>query len=459
MHSRSAIAGGLLAVLSATAPGQTWTQLTPGTSPSVRRDGGMAYDLVNANLLLYGGLLTPTAIDGQTWSFDGSTWTQLSPATTPPPRWGHRCVLDSRRGRIVTFGGRSPTTLPSANDTWEWNGIDWQQVITAHAPSPRAFYSMAYDDRRAVCIVYGTQSGSPNGNQTWEYDGTDWTQVTTATVPPGLESPALVYDKARGVTVMFGGWNGLSPGVLYDTTWEYDGVDWTLRAPATVPTARYRSAFWYDDARGRVVVYGGFGNATALTDTWEYDGVDWTMVASTGPFKSTESYAGYDQTRRQAYHFGGSGPTGNSQETWIYAGASTALFAPFGRGCAGGAGTPALSANAPVLGQGFTLSVASLGSGALGALLLQGFSSTALAGTRLPLDLTPYGLSGCRLEIAPTANLFLFASNGTASLAFTVPNATALLDLAYFTQAIAPDATAANGVASMSNAGHAVLGN
>jgi hypothetical protein len=121
---------------------------------------------------------------------------------------------------------------------------------------------------------------------------------------------------------------------------------------------------------------------------------------------------------------------------------------------------PTLSGNAPVLGQNFALTVGNLGANALGTLLLEGFSSTSLGGAvYLPLNLTAYGLAGCQLEIAPAASVFLFAVNGTASLSFTVPNATGLLGLPYFTQAITPDTGAPNGQVSMSNAGHAVLGN
>ena len=195
---------------------QTWTLLTPPPYPSTvqRRTGGMAWHPVAGGLVMYGGL--QSTIQNNTWLFAGGTWTQLTTATTPPARWGHKMVYDSRRNRIVAFGGRSPTTTVTANDTWEFDGIDWVQMFPTASPNPRAFYGMAYDERRGKTIVYGTQSGSTigtlGGNQTWEYDGTTWTQVITAFVPPGLESPAMVYDKGRGVTVMFGGFNGTPPG-------------------------------------------------------------------------------------------------------------------------------------------------------------------------------------------------------------------------------------------------------
>ena len=202
----------LLTALALCAPtlAQTWTQLSPAASPSARRSGGMDFSLLNGGILLQGGLQTGNVIQDDTWLWSGGNWTQLTPATTPPPRWGHRLVYDSRRARLVMFGGRSPSITAAANDTWEWDGADWVQIATPNAPNPRAFYSMAFDHRRGVMVLYGTQSGSTfaGGDQTWEYDGSDWQQITTATTPPGLETPAMTYDRGRGVTVMFGGWNG-----------------------------------------------------------------------------------------------------------------------------------------------------------------------------------------------------------------------------------------------------------
>ena len=194
-------------------------------------------------MLVYGGLQSgPTVTLNETWAFDGFVWTQLTPTTTPPARWGHRMVYDTLRNRIVTFGGRSPTTTANANDTWEWDCAtsNWIQVLPAASPNARAFYSMVYDENRNRCVLYGAQAGSVAGGaaQTWEYDGSTWTQVVTATTPPGLETPAMAYDKRRGVTVMFGGGQSAT---LFNQTWEYDGVQWTLRTPATSPLRAARS--------------------------------------------------------------------------------------------------------------------------------------------------------------------------------------------------------------------------
>ena len=373
-------------ILCAPVLAQTWTQLSPAAAPTARRAAGADFSILNVGVLLYGGLQSGNVNQSDTWLFQAGNWTQLTPATTPPARWGHRLVYDSRRARLVTFGGRSPTLTAVANDTWEWDGNDWLQVNTPNSPNPRAFYSMTFDERRGVCVLYGTQSGSTfaGGDQTWEYDGNDWQQITTATTPPGLETPAMTYDHGRGVTVMFGGWNGQSPGTLYDTTWEYDGVDWTQVNTPTRPSPRYRAACTYDRTRGRTVVYGGFGSGTALQDTWEYDGNDWTQVATSGPAISTESMMAFDPLTQSHIHFGGSGPGGISTQTWEYAGASTAIAAPFGQGCAGSAGVPDLQpATTPVLGSSYDLTLANVPLSSPLVFFVHGFSNVQSARNRL----------------------------------------------------------------------------
>lgn len=421
----------------------------------------MEFSLLNAGILMYGGLqFGPTANLNETWLFNGADWSQLSPATTPPARWGHRMVYDSHRARIVTFGGRSPGVTTTTNDTWEWDGNDWQQMSPTNYPSARAFYSMAFDERRGVTVMYGAQSGSTfaGGDETWEYDGTTWTQIVTPTAPPGLETPAMTYDKGRGVVVMFGGWNGSSPGTLYNTTWEYDGSDWTLRTLPTSPPPSYRAACTYDDTRGRVLLYGGFGSG-ALQGTWEYDGNNWTMIAATGPARSTECYIGHDLILGATWLFGGSGPTGVSNETWSFTAPTTAIAGTYGQACAGSTGTPSLTpASLPVLGTNYDLDI-SVGGLTTFVVVAHGLNNRELApGIPLPLDLATAGIAGCQLEVRPDVTVTLLTTAGIGLAQIAIPNNPALTGQELFSQFFSLDVAAANGFGAMSNAVHAVLG-
>lgn len=446
-------------LLASAVTAQTWTQQMPANPPSARYGGAAAFD-GRGNVIVFGGLTTgPTTLRNDTYAWNGTDWTLV--AGTPPGRWGHQMVYDSKRRVIVTFGGRSPSVTATANDTWEFDVATrtWTQATPVASPGARAFYSMAYDERRGVCQIFGSQS-TFNGGELWEYDGKTWTLSTAANGPVSRDQPGLCYDKSRGVTVLFGGWYALSPGVMYDDTWEYDGKSWKLVPTATKPIARYRTSMVYDDRRGRIVMYGGFGNATALTDTWEYDGNDWTQVASTGPAKSTQGYAAYDLFRGNSVYFGGTGPGGAAGETWTYAGATTAIFASYGQGCPTSSGAALIQGKTlPKIGSNFSFDVTNVPAASGVAILLQGFSSLTWGPIPLPLDITGAGFAGCQLEVAVDFVSGAPIVSNTATAVLPLPNTTSLVGLQYYVQALLLDAQAPNGVAGMSNAGRAVLGN
>ncbi|MBK8099421.1 MAG: hypothetical protein IPK26_20120 [Planctomycetes bacterium] len=431
-----------------------WTQLTPAATPSPRRSHAMAFDLLSGGTILYGGLATGNVLSNETWSFDGTNWTLLTPATTPPARWGHKMVRDTVRNRLVVFGGRSPTITANANDTWIWNGFDWQQIVTTTQPTVRAFYSMAYDQRRDRVVLTGAMS-TLVGAQVWEFDGSNWAQNGTTPFGP-RDEPLFVYDAGRGVCTLFGGWNA-STAVMGADTWDFDGTNWTQLAPATSPSARYRTAHWYDSRRGRVVMHGG---STGFTETWEFDGNTWTMASNIGPGLSSNGAGDFDLFRAFAVHFGGNGPGGTNGLTSAWAGPETAIAAPFGRGCTGSAGQPTANpSNAPVLGNTWNVAIGSLPMASAGVLAAMGFSNHVWAFGALPADLTPFGVAGCRLEVSVDATFFVPASGSAATLSAGVPNLPGLIGLPLFVQALSPDAAAPNGFGAMTNAVHGVIGN
>ncbi len=95
---------------------------------------------------------------------------------------------------------------------------------------------------------------------------------------PAREGHAMVYDEARQRVILFGGGYGAYTNSLNDT-WEWDGERWTQRTPATSPPARWGHALAYDAARQRVVLFGGYADGY-LNDTWEWDGTRWRLLAS-----------------------------------------------------------------------------------------------------------------------------------------------------------------------------------
>jgi hypothetical protein len=81
--------------------------------------------------------------------------------------------------------------------------------------------------------------------------------------------------------VLFGGFDDAG-NVQYADTWEYDGTTptWMPISPQASPPHRRYHSMVYDEARARVVLFGGFDGAEQLTDTWEYANGNWEQVTT-----------------------------------------------------------------------------------------------------------------------------------------------------------------------------------
>src|SRR5262249_5565144 len=133
-----------------------------------------------------------------------------------------------------------------------------------------------YDLARGRAVLFG---GLSNSNSvladTWEWDGANWIQCLPAQSPPARHQHALASDSIRNRTVLFGGSTGVGSIAMLADTWEWDGVNWLFRTPASSPQARHLHALAFDMLRGRTVLFGGIRNVGVVADTWEWDGTSW----------------------------------------------------------------------------------------------------------------------------------------------------------------------------------------
>ncbi|WP_110173566.1 hypothetical protein [Luteitalea pratensis] len=110
----------------------------------------------------------------------------------------------------------------------------------------------------------------------------------TSALPSPLHGEALAWDEARGRLALFG---GREPGGWLAGTWEWDGRVWRQAIDARAsPPARAGHTLAFDPDRKRVVLYGGMTSPppSSLCDTWEYDGTTWREI-STGPCSGQRS--------------------------------------------------------------------------------------------------------------------------------------------------------------------------
>jgi hypothetical protein len=160
--------------------GSTWTQKFPFhlPSPSSNHFVQMAYDerLQRTVLLMDNYPSAP-----QTWMWNGADWTQLNPTQNPAPRVAGGIVYDGVRQQILLFGGDAlPTNL---TDTWVLSppaAILTLQSISA-AKTATGTYLVTFTLKN---------TGNSVANSVYEFSATavtiaTGTSTTTSTFPTG----------------------------------------------------------------------------------------------------------------------------------------------------------------------------------------------------------------------------------------------------------------------------------
>jgi hypothetical protein len=200
------------------------------------------------------------------------------------------------------------------------------------------------------------------------WDGNAWSQKVPVTSPPARIGHAMAYDLAGGRVVMFGGITSPGMTTLADT-WEWDGVNWLQRTPASSPQVRAYASMTYDLSRGGLVLHGGRASSSGAHMPTLGPGIPRASPgrrscrpASRGPRRDLHGTA-YDLARGRIVLFGGyvAYPTQIFYaDTWELATAVPASVIGYGAGCAGTAGVPVLGAvGVPRLGSTtFALSLA-----------------------------------------------------------------------------------------------------
>jgi hypothetical protein len=276
-----------------------WLLAVENPRPPTEGPYALAYDSARGRVVFFGS--SPPS----TWEWDGLTWTDRTPAASPPWRQEHAMTYDSTRGRVVLFAGYGNGS--SLADTWEWDGNTWVDRTPATSPAGRERHAMAYDSARGRVVLFGGERYEDDHQvlaDTWEWDGSAWTERTPATYPLERASHAMTYDSQRGRVVLFGGYG--NTGALADT-WEWDGTRWLTRTPATHPSARSGHAIVYDSVRRRVVLFGGASDGI-VADTWEWDGNAWRKrEPATSPPARYRHAMVYDSVRGRAVVLGGEG--------------------------------------------------------------------------------------------------------------------------------------------------------
>jgi hypothetical protein len=252
--------------------GTAWKQLHPADSPPARAYAQMAYDRADGEIVLLGGQgLSGDLTD--TWTWNGTNWTQQSPSYSPPQTIEEGMAYFPGMKAVLLYSGDNTA---SGNGLYAWNGSDWSQITVPGIPPRNSFQAqMAMDPNGSAMnlLIYNPDYPVVTNLQDWTFNGTSWKELTVTT-PPTRASANMVGDKASDDLVMFG-------GIDHNDTWVSTGGNWTQLHPAHSPPDLTSDGPYpgmaYDASTGQVVLFGGMTNSgVTVNTTWTWNGTDWT---------------------------------------------------------------------------------------------------------------------------------------------------------------------------------------
>jgi len=266
---------------------------------SARRDIE-AVPIGGARAIVFGGDQSPVdtmsaspsrQLVDDTWQIElgCGSWTRLSVIGTPGPRGGYAAALDSKRNRLLLFGGLKGAAAhpPVSSDTWALDlaAMTWSQLMpSGTAPKARMQARFAYDADHDRALLFGgtaaTSGLSATGLTDLEElsfasspDGS-WATLTpggTASSPGYGWAPSAAIDPSRKLLLVFGGAKDFM--TFTNELWAFDlGANtWRkLTATGNLPSERIDPRLAYEAGGDRLWTFGGhdLGVVGIINDTW-----------------------------------------------------------------------------------------------------------------------------------------------------------------------------------------------
>ena len=362
----------------------SWTEIKPATMPPCVANANMTYQASNQKVVFYGGICTGSSAGGDTWEWDGTNWTSVTTGGTIIRLGGEAIDYDAYRGQTLMFGGVSllgaaqsatynyikqsrgrnggsaSVKMPQRSrcrfkpirstpesgrlggleegayvtDFWRYHDQQWASIPFTTGPISCDAPLAAFDSNRQKLVLVCEDSS------TFEWDGTAWTGLTNLKkLPPTRRFSSMVYDQSLKKVVLFGGWDDATSAYLNET-WLWDGAAWTQETK-NLPPRRHCAGMWYDPVLRKTVIFGGLGQSERMraidrfNDMWSFDGSGWKQITPTNaPGARYASQVAVDPHQHSSPHR----RHGASRSTAIRSRRSTARIrgagtAPTGRSC------------------------------------------------------------------------------------------------------------------------------
>ncbi|MEP7263312.1 MAG: kelch repeat-containing protein [Bacteroidota bacterium] len=257
--------------------------------PAPRYTHVSMYDSLLNRMLIWSGQGSALYNDVWAFNFNDSTWTELfadgNVAGAPLKRYGTATVFDPLNRNIINFAGF--TTAGRFDDTWSFklDSLNWTDQTNTFFPLRRCLTSQSFAEDRRAMIVFGGQS-TGNLNDIWSLNADTyvWTDLTPVQSPPSRHFPSNVYS-GNGNIIVFGG-NSLNQGNIsggLNDLWRFnlDTQLWdTLPQSVIKPLQRFGHSAIYIPSQDKMIIFGGQGTSSILSDTWEYTGISTVGISN-----------------------------------------------------------------------------------------------------------------------------------------------------------------------------------
>lgn len=213
--------------------------------PAPRGDATGVVDPATGHLYVFGGDTGPTvqcipapAFSAETWRYDPrcDRWDRLTPAASPSPRSRAAWALDTRRRRMIVFGGRFREGTSGAytlyRDVWSFDLATerWAELSPkGEAPSARANAAAVYDAEADAFVLFGGNTSTSGlsftpRNDTWALDlaSVAWRRVATTGAAPTARLFHAAAVVGRAMWVFGGGGANAFMGPFYSDLWRLD---------------------------------------------------------------------------------------------------------------------------------------------------------------------------------------------------------------------------------------------
>src|SRR2546425_3729927 len=141
-------------------PQFNWLNMAPTVAPSPRTGPAMAFDDTDGVVLMFGGVSATGGYLSDLWTYDVSsnTWTNVTPASSPPARWKAGFSYDPVAHAAFLYGGSDGSSRIAL---WKYDVVagTWP-LLNPPPPRPRPEDStpMVYDSSVAGHVMGGRDS-------------------------------------------------------------------------------------------------------------------------------------------------------------------------------------------------------------------------------------------------------------------------------------------------------------